>query len=63
MVDNDHFDIYNYICMYGFCIDINPSVAIEANEIFNSEGSYYAYGHGLIIVSPSKKLVLYMYNG
>ena len=57
-------DIYDYICAYGYCISINPTVVKEANKIVNSEGSYYAYGRiGLIVVSPSKRLVLYMYNG
>lgn len=57
-------DIYDYICAYGFCIDVEPSVVEEANAIINSAGSYYAYGRvGVIVVSPGKKLVLYMYNG
>lgn len=57
-------NIYDYICAYGFCIDIDDAVVKEATEIINSKGSYYAYGRvGLIVVSPSKKLVVYMYNG
>jgi hypothetical protein len=57
-------DIYDYICTYGFCIDIDETVLRQATEIINSKGSYYAYGRiGLIVVSPSKKVVLYMYNG
>jgi hypothetical protein len=57
-------DIYDYICAYGFCIDVAPTIVKEANEIINSEGSYYAYGRtGLIIVCPAKRLVLYLYNG
>jgi hypothetical protein len=57
-------DIHDYICAYGFCIDIKPSVVEEANAIVNSAGSYYAYGRiGIIVVSPIQKLVLYMYNG
>lgn len=57
-------DIYDYICAYGFCMDIKPTVVEEANAIINSAGSYYAYGRvGVIVVSSSKKLVLYMYNG
>ncbi|MDR1007989.1 MAG: hypothetical protein LBL65_05445 [Campylobacteraceae bacterium] len=57
-------DIYDYICVYGFCIKIDDAVVKQATEIVNSEGSYYAYGRiGLIVVSPGKKLVLYMYNG
>jgi hypothetical protein len=57
-------DIYDYIGAYGFSIDIKPEVVELANEIVNSAGSYYAYGRiGLIVVCPSKKLVLYLYNG
>ncbi|MGL4994814.1 MAG: hypothetical protein ACRC6G_01410 [Deefgea sp.] len=58
------FNINDYLCTYGFCIDIQPAVLEEANTIINSPGSYYAYGRiGLIIVSPSNKQVLYIYNG
>ncbi|HCS63890.1 MAG TPA: hypothetical protein DIW64_07250 [Cellvibrio sp.] len=57
-------EIYDYICAYGFCIDIKPEIVEEANSIVNSEGSYYAYGRiGLIVVCPRRKLVLYFYNG
>ncbi len=57
-------DIYDYICRYGFCIEIDEAVVVQAADIINSEGSYYAYGrNGLIVVSPAKNLVLYMYNG
>jgi hypothetical protein len=57
-------NIYDYICAYGFCIEIDDAMLKQATEIINSKGSYYAYGRiGLIVVSPSKKLVLYMYNG
>lgn len=57
-------DVYDYICAYGFCITIDDAVERQATEIINSKGSYYAYGRsGLIVVSPSKKLVLFMYNG
>ncbi|MFZ2724983.1 MAG: hypothetical protein WAX77_01895 [Methylococcaceae bacterium] len=73
IVENEHWkireqtkklDIHDYICAYGFCININPTVVKDANEIINSKGSYYAYGRiGLIVVNPNKKLILYMYNG
>lgn len=57
-------DIYDYICMYGFCIDIDPDIVKKANAVVNSPGSYYAYGRiGLIIVSPKIRQVIYMYNG
>jgi len=61
--DSTEFNIYDYICAYGFCIDIKPTIVEEANAIINTTGSYYAYGSSsLIIVSPEKKLVLYLYR-
>lgn len=57
-------DVMDYICVYGFCIDVAPDVVKEANEIVNSAGSYYAQGRiGIIVVSPTKKKILYFYNG
>lgn len=54
----------DYICAYGFCIDVAPEVVNEANEIVNSAGSYYAQGRiGIIVASPKKKKVLYFHNG
>lgn len=59
-----HLDVMDYICVYGFCIDVDPGVVNEANEIVNSAGSYYAQGRiGIIVVSPKRKKVLYFYNG
>lgn len=57
-------NVMDYICAYGFCIDVAPEVLNEANEIVNNAGSYYAHGRiGIIVVSPKKKKVLYFYNG
>ena len=57
-------EIYDYICRYGFCIEIDDETVALANVIINSEGSYYAYGRiGLIVVNPAKKVVIYMFNG
>ncbi len=57
-------DIYDYICAYGFCIDIAPEIVSQANGILNAPGSYYAYGRiGVIVVSPGHNLVLYFFNG
>ncbi|HET7268176.1 MAG TPA: hypothetical protein VFJ15_08710, partial [Oleiagrimonas sp.] len=58
------YDIYDYICKYGLCIDIDAAEVQRVTRIVNAEGSYYAYGRiGLIVVSPREKLVVYMYNG
>ena len=54
----------DYICAYGFCIDIPPDRLWQANAIVSTPGSYYALGRiGTIVVSPKEKLVLYFYNG
>ncbi|WP_445354262.1 hypothetical protein ACJJI5_12930 [Microbulbifer sp. EKSA008] len=56
--------IYNYLCRYGFCIDVDEEIVKQSNAIINSPGNYYAYGRvGLIVVSPSEKLVIYMFSG
>lgn len=58
------FRVYDYLCGYGFCLKVEKSVIDEITSIVNSPGSYYAYGRiGLIIVSPSQKKVIYLYNG
>lgn len=57
-------DIFDYICAYGFCIDIDPAVVAQATAVVNSQGNYYAFGRvGLWVVSPGLKRVLYLYNG
>ena len=56
--------VYDYVCRYGFCISIDRDVLTQVTGIINSEGSYYAYGRvGAIVVSPSNRLVVYLYNG
>jgi len=62
--ESGQLNIYDYICRYGFCIDIEPTIVKEANYIINTPGSFYAYGRiGLIVVSPERNLVMYLYNG
>ncbi|MES2583132.1 MAG: hypothetical protein V4627_10480 [Pseudomonadota bacterium] len=57
-------NVTDYICAYGFCIDIPPDRLRQANEIVSRPGSFYARGRiGTIVVSPKEKLVLYFYNG
>lgn len=57
-------EVYDYVCRYGFCIEIDDDVVEEIGLIVNSSGSYYAYGRiGLIVVSPSFRKVIYLYNG
>jgi hypothetical protein len=61
---NKNLNIYDYVCAYSVCIDIKPEILAQASLIFNSKGSYYAYGRiGLIVVSPKNNLVLYLYTG
>ena len=57
-------NVTDYICAYGFCIDIPPERLKQANDIVSKPGSYYAHGRiGIIVVSPEQRLVLYFYNG
>ncbi|KQQ53600.1 hypothetical protein ASF84_17445 [Pseudomonas sp. Leaf127] len=61
---NQPMKTYDYLCNYGFCTDVDPSVISEVDAIINAPGSYYAFGRiGVIIVSPSKRLVVYLFNG
>ncbi|MFZ6873751.1 hypothetical protein ACO0LF_16955 [Undibacterium sp. Di27W] len=57
-------EIEDYICRYGFCLSIKRWVLSEANAMINRPGNFYAYGRtGLIVVSPERHLVMYVYNG
>lgn len=58
------YDIYQYICAYGFCIDIDERIETEAAAAVNTPGNYYAYGRiGMIVVCPGMRRVFFMYNG
>lgn len=58
------YDIYQYICAYGFCIDIDERIGQEAAAAVNEPGNFYAYGRiGMIVVAPRMRRVFFMYNG
>jgi hypothetical protein len=58
------FLIQDYICKYGFCIDIEEGIETEAEAILNTPGSYYAFARiGMIVVCPARRKVMYLYNG
>ncbi len=58
--------VYTYICHRGliYCVIVDQTLIEEANAIALRRGSYYAYdGQGaLIIVSPGKERVIYLYQ-
>ena len=57
-------ELADYICAYGFCIDIDPAVAAAATRAVNAPGSYHARGRiGRIVVDPRARRVYYFYNG
>jgi len=63
--ETGNLNLYHYICRSteGACIPIDDAVLKQATEIVNGGGNYYAYQeHGLIVVSPGRKRVLFMYN-
>lgn len=56
--------IYDYICAYGFCIDIDERVLAETEAILMTPRSYYAYGRtGIIVICPARRRAVFMYNG
>ncbi len=62
--NTDLVNVIDYMCAYGFCIDIPPDRLRQANEIVSRPGSFYARSRiGTIVVSPKQKLVLYFYKG
>lgn len=58
--------VYAYICHRGLihCVIVDQALIEEANAIALQRGGYYAYdGQGaLIIVSPGKERVIYLYQ-
>jgi len=57
------FDMLNYVCKY-LHISVDPAIVDEVNAMLNSPGSYYAYSRiGMMVVSPGKRRVVYLYNG
>lgn len=57
------FDMLDYVSKY-LSIDVDPQVVAQVNAILNTPGAYYAYGRiGMIVVSPRRNLVIYLYNG
>lgn len=61
---NKDFNISSFLNRYGFGIDIDSSVVKMINEIMNSDSSYYAYGRtGIIMISPTKKRIIFAYSG
>lgn len=54
----------DFLCQYGFCLEVDPAVLKQVDNIINTPGGFYARGRsGLIIVSPAWRLVVYLYAG
>jgi hypothetical protein len=57
-------ELTDYLCAYGFCIDIDPAVGADATRAVNAPGSYHARGRiGRIVIDPRARRVYYFYNG
>jgi len=57
-------EVLDYVCAYGFCIDIDQAQLRAAQQAVNSPGSYYAYGRiGLIVIALDTRRVYFLYNG
>ena len=56
--------IAGYMFRYGFCVPFDPHYESLANEALSSSGGFYAFGRiGMLLLIPSKDLVIYAYNG
>lgn len=56
--------VYDYVCAYGFCIEIEDAVLKDVGSALEEPGNYYAYGRiGMIVVSPKRRRVYFLYNG
>lgn len=56
--------IAGYMFRYGFCVPFDTHYESLANEALSSSGSFYAFGRiGMLLLIPSKDLVIYAYNG
>lgn len=62
--ESSRYEILQYVCAYGFCIDIDRRQLEDATTAVNSPGNYYAYGRiGVIVVAPGMRRVYFLYNG
>jgi hypothetical protein len=58
------YDPLQYVCAYGFCIDIDPHRLRAVEQAIHSPGSYYAFGRiGMILLVPRTRRVYFLYNG
>lgn len=58
------FDVLQYVCAYGFCIDIDPAQRAAVEEALHAPGSFYAFGRiGMILLVPRTRRVYFLYNG
>lgn len=58
------FRVEDYVCAYGFCIEIDPDQRRRIEAAVNAPGSHYAYGRiGVIVVVPAQRRVYFLYNG
>src|SRR5690606_38595702 len=58
------YEVLDYVCAYGFCIDIDKDHLRAAEEALNQPGSYYAFGRiGMILLVPRTRRMYFLYNG
>ena len=56
--------VYDYVCAYGVCIDIDEAVRKDAEAALTEAGNYAAYGRiGMLVVSPKRRRAYFLYSG
>jgi hypothetical protein len=56
--------VYDYVCAYGVCIDIDEAILADATSALTDTGNYVAYGRiGMLVVSPKQRRAYFLYTG
>lgn len=56
--------VYDYVCAYGVCIDIDDAILEDATSALTEHGNYVAYGRiGMLVVSPKRRRAYFLYTG
>lgn len=56
--------VYDYVCAYGVCIDIDDAILGDTAAALTEAGNYVAYGRiGMLVVSPKRRRAYFLYSG
>lgn len=57
-------NIYNFLDRYGFGVSLDPEISKTINDAISKPGAFYTSDqHGIVIVIPEKRSVVFAYSG